>query len=230
MIDLAIARAGLLDETTFEHLRAAVPIERQFKSDRFHRQEDRYTSVVAFSLLQYLWQERVGIPLPEVVLGTFGKPQFQGPCGWHFNWSHDDSVCACALAPMPIGVDVQSRIPFDEGLFEQIAAQGERRYRDRFFREDDLSPLWTRKESVVKRTGLGLTTPLRNVDTLATADIATFSYEMKDVHLSISAEGLSEQTLLSRLRIRDVRPNPGSAGWRATPGEQCLRYLAMRSS
>jgi 4'-phosphopantetheinyl transferase len=212
MIDLVIARSDLLDEPTFERMRAAVSAERRQRSDRYHRRRDRYASVVVFSLLQHLWQGRLSGPMPEIDLGAFGKPRFQGRGDWHFNWSHDSSVCVCALSPMPIGVDVQSRVPFDDALFERIAAPGELRLRDRYRRANDLSPLWTRKEALVKRTGRGLSIPLRDIDTFAAQDIATFSCSESDVRISISATGLSEQALLSRLRIRRVHPSQVS-GW-----------------
>ena len=225
MIDLAIARVDLVDEQTFKRLRATVPIERQRRSDRYHRRPDRYASIVAFTLLQRLWKERLDDPMPEVVLEPFGKPRFHGRRDWHFNWSHEHSVCVCALAPMPIGVDAQSRVPFDDALFDQIAARGERHWRDRFRRMDDLSLMWTRKEATVKRTGQGLSTPLRDIDTLAATDIATFSFDEIDVRISISAEALTEQDLLARLRIRDMRPGPAPDLWSATAGRRLLRHL-----
>lgn len=204
-----IARSDLVDEPTFERLRAALPFERRLRSDRYHRRQDRYASVVAFALLQYLWRERLSGPMPEIVVGAFGKPRFGGRRDWHFNWSHDGPVCACALSPMPIGVDVQSRVPFGEALFERIAAPSERGRKEWYRQANDLSVLWTRKEAVVKRTGRGLSTPLREVDTIAAPDIATFTCDESDVRFSVSAEGLSEQALLSRLRIRAVRPASG---------------------
>ncbi|WP_100448680.1 4'-phosphopantetheinyl transferase family protein [Glycomyces xiaoerkulensis] len=225
MIDVAIARSDPLDEATFQRLRAEVPAERRRKTDRYHRRQDRYARVVSFALLQYLWRERSADPMPEVVSGEFGKPRFRGLPEAHFNWSHDASVCVCAFASVPIGIDLQSRVPFDGGLFECIAAPGEERVRDRLLRADDLSSLWTRKEALVKRTGRGLSTPLQAVDTLAAPDLLTLSCDEMDFRISVSAEGLSERELRSRLRTRWVRPNPAPGGWSEEPHRGSLRRL-----
>ncbi|WP_125774076.1 4'-phosphopantetheinyl transferase family protein [Antribacter gilvus] len=224
-IELVVARSDLLDGTTFERIRAGVPAARRRRSDAYHRQTDRYASVVAFSLLQHLWRERSSGPMPDVVVGELGKPRFDGSPGWHFNWSHDASVCVCVLSPVPVGVDVQSRVPFHDGLFDRIAAPGERGLRDPLLRADDLSPLWTRKEALVKRTGRGLTTPLQQVDTVSAPDVLTLSDDALGVRISVSAEGLSEHDLFSRLRPRRVEPAPGSASWVGEPGRGALRRV-----
>lgn len=205
MIEVAIARLDDLDEHAFQRIRAQLPIERRRKGDRYHRQRDRHASAVAFALLQHLWRRRFTAPLPPVVTGAFGKPRFAADQGLYFNLSHDAAFCACALAPVPVGIDVQSRIPFSEGLFARIAAPGEHRLRERLRAADDLSPLWTRKEAVVKRTGRGLSTPLRRVDTLAEPDLLTLSCNENDLRVSISAEGLGRDRR-SRLRIDWIRP------------------------
>ncbi|HEU5129949.1 MAG TPA: 4'-phosphopantetheinyl transferase superfamily protein [Glycomyces sp.] len=225
MIELAIARSDLLDEATFRLLRARVPAERRRKGDRYHRLKDRYASVVSFSLLQHLWRTGGGGPMPEIVLGRRGKPAFAPPRARHFNWSHDAWVCVCATAPAPVGVDVQSRVPYDEGLFERMAAPSERVLRDRLLRSDDLSALWTRKEAVVKRTGWGLSTPLRHVDTLAARDVLTFSCAEPDFRMSLTVEGLDEQDLLAALRVRFVQPGPAPGEWTDAPGPAPLHRL-----
>ncbi|RPF22269.1 4'-phosphopantetheinyl transferase family protein [Myceligenerans xiligouense] len=212
VIDLVIARSDGLDEAAFRRLRASLPVSRRERADRYRRKADRDASVVVFSLLQYLWRRRVGGPLPDVVRGERGKPRFRGVDGWHFNLSHDASVCVCALSPVPVGVDVQSRVPFDDRLFETIAAPGERHLRGELLRADDLSPLWTRKEAVVKRSGRGLSTPLGEVDTVAATDVLTAA-DRSGFLLSISAEGLREDQPASGLRVRYLRPGPEPGGW-----------------
>jgi phosphopantetheinyl transferase len=210
-IDLAITSVAGLQEAAFQRIRATLPEERRRKSDRHRRTPDRHASAAAFALLRHLWERRQPGPLPEVVEGAFGKPRFRGSPDWHFNLSHDDSLAACALARVPVGVDVQSRVPYDEGLFERIAAPGEALLRTELREADDLSPLWTRKEAVVKRTGRGLSTPLREVDTLAEPGVLTLSCEAPsrggpDFRLSISAEGWGLHQLRAGLRIDWVRP------------------------
>ncbi|TQL76691.1 4'-phosphopantetheinyl transferase [Stackebrandtia endophytica] len=218
MIDLVIARSDPLEDSTLHRIRAAVPPTRRQKCDRYHRRTDRQAGIVSFSLLQYLWRRRSPDPLPEIVLGRFGKPRFQGVRDRHFNWSHDASICVCVLAATPVGVDVQSPVPYDDALFERITTPGERYLRDRFQSDDDMSLLWTRKEAIVKRTGRGLTTPLREVDTLASNVLTLASVEPR-YHLSLSAEGLDQAALRSRLRISWLQPSPTAHLWTTRDGD-----------
>lgn len=224
MIDLAIARSDLVDEAAFGVLRAGVPPGRRERSDAYHRPRDRYASVVSFSLLQQLWRGRFAAPLPPVAVGRYGKPRFVGEEDWHFNLSHDAGVCVAVLGPVPVGVDVQGTVPFDDGLFDRMAAPGEQRLRERLRRSGDLSPLWTRKEAIVKRTGRGLTTPLRDVDTLASPSVLTFAHDDLGVRLSVSAEGLQPDALGSRLRVRRLAPVRVSGQWCEVPTRP-LRHL-----
>jgi phosphopantetheinyl transferase len=187
MITLAMARTDLLPPEALESLRAALPPDRRTRADRYHRERDRRASVVAFALLQHLWSAHSPDPMPPVVPGPFGKPAFADASAPHFNLSHDAAVCACAFATAPVGVDVQSRVPFDDALFERMAAPAERRLRARLRRTDDLSPLWTRKEALVKRSGRGLATPLAAVDTTADPDLRTFACPGLDLHISLTA-------------------------------------------
>lgn len=220
-IDLVVANAAELDAGTFAVLRSRVPAERQRLSDRYDRAADRRTSVVAFALLQTLWEQRRREALPPIAVGQFGKPGFASDVGLHFNWSHDGLLCACALAPVPVGVDIAGRIPFEDGLFEYMAAPGELQLREQLALDDDMSPLWTRKEATIKRTGRGLATPLTEVDTVSSEDILTLSCETPRFRLSLSAEGLTEVELRDRLRPRFLRPEEGGSWSEASwPGHR----------
>ena len=211
MIDLVITRSDPLEESTLQRIRTAVPAWRRDKCDRYHRRVDRQAGLVSFSLLQYLWRRRSSQPMPDIQFGRYGKPHFTGDAH-HFNWTHDASICACVMAPVPVGVDVQSQVAFDDGLFDRIAAPSEEHLRDRFRATDDISPLWTRKEAVVKRTGRGLTVPLRQIDT-TTADVITYSHDGPPFYLSISAAGYDAPLLRSRLRISWLRPGARDRPW-----------------
>lgn len=220
-VHVVLARPDILSESAFERLRASVPAQRRARADRYHHAPDRYASVVAFSLLQHLWQVHGTGPLPDVVRERHGKPRFADPNGWHFNWSHTRSVCVCVLGPVPLGVDVQSPVRYDDGLFARIAAPGELHLADRLRAAGDLSAVWSRKEAAVKRTGRGLSTPLDEVDTAAADDILTLSSADPECHISISADGCTAQNLWPRLRMSFLRSDedqdPGRGPWIQAP-------------
>ncbi len=190
MIRVALARSEGLSPAVFARLRDGVPLERRVRSDRYHRPEDLRASIVAFALLQHLWGERNPVALPRLTRGRHGKPRFAEPNGWHFNWSHDTSWCACALARWPVGINVQGPVRFDEGLFDRVAAPAEAHLREPLRRLDDLSALWTRKEAVAKRSGLGLAAGFTSLETVHDPDVLTLTGSDPDLRLSVSAEGL----------------------------------------
>lgn len=223
MITIAIARSDLVDAATFEALRASVPTWRRDISDAYYRKEDRYASVVSYALLQHLWSRRSTEPMPDIEWGRHGKPFFHDTAAWHFNWSHDASVCVCAFATVPVGVDVQSRVRYDDGLFDRMAAPAEDGLRDVLRRRDDLSSLWTRKEAVIKRTGRGLSTPLGEVDTLAEPSLVTFSCDEPDFRLSVCTEGSDLARAALQPTFRWVRPAPASATWLEAPAGRLSR-------
>ncbi|MDO5684426.1 MAG: 4'-phosphopantetheinyl transferase superfamily protein [Propionibacteriaceae bacterium] len=208
MISLAIARSDGLGPDALARLRATVPASRRLRSEGYLRRVDRDASIVAFALLVHQWAALDARPLPDVVAGEHGKPCFARDVGWHFNLTHDASVCASVLAPVPVGVDVQARVPFDGDLFERIAAPGELPLRGALAAHDDLSLLWTRKEAVVKRTGRGLSTPLDAVDTWSATDVLSLSHDLLGVRVSVSAAGWSAADLAVGLRVHDLVVDP----------------------
>ena len=97
------------------------------------------------------------LPQPEQICRAGRqKPRFwpEPPC---FSISHSGDYWACAVAPFPVGIDLQRRQPCRR---ERIAR--------RFFHpdeaawlagrpEEDFFLIWTAKESYVKWTGEGIT-------------------------------------------------------------------------
>lgn len=211
-IELVITDVSRVTPGALRALRAALPEERRRRSDRYQRAVDRCTSVVAFAQLQHLWAEHRGGPLPGIDVGRLGKPDFVPGVGLHFNWSHDQALCACVLAPVPVGVDISGPVAFDEELFLHMAAPGERGLAERLRNDDDMSALWTRKEAMVKRTGRGLQIPLREVDTTTRDDILTFGCDSQGFSISLSLAGVSAEAVHEKLRTRFLTPSV-TQGW-----------------
>lgn len=163
-IDFVITDTDTLEAHSSRTLKSLLPHKRQERSDNYDRRVDRYTSIVVFAQLQTLWTERHRFPLPVITVGRFGKLGFSKDSGLHFNWSHDSASYACALAPMPVGVNISGPVPLEQDLLHYMTAPGERRLRGHLQRKNDPSALRTRKEVTAKRTSMGLTTPLRQVD------------------------------------------------------------------
>ena len=111
-----------------------------------------------WALLEALYREETGCPLPRVVRNHRGHPRFADShlC---FSIAHTDRHAFCVLAPGPVGIDAEEldrRVSLR--LAQKILSPGEM---EQFFRAADkrraLLTFWVLKEAAAKRSGLGLT-------------------------------------------------------------------------
>ena len=93
--------------------------------------------------------------------GEFGKPELEAHPALHFNLSHSGDWAALALAPQPVGVDIETAKPLPAAELAAFAFRPEEHAAilahpapDHCFLE-----YWTAKEAVMKCTGQGLTLP-----------------------------------------------------------------------
>jgi 4'-phosphopantetheinyl transferase len=124
----------------------------------------RRARVAARATLRRVLGARLGLAPPAVPLvrtpaGKLVLAQGCGAAGGDCSVSHTDGLVAVAVAPLPVGVDVERRDR--EALHEAAAAflhPAERRAladRERVAAGDLLALLWTGKEAVAKALGTG---------------------------------------------------------------------------
>lgn len=140
-----------------------LPVGRWKKAISLLQPEDRKNSAGAGWLLRYvLWEEGVS-PEAPVRYGAHGKPYCDG---MHFNLSHSGEYVLCAVGEREIGCDIQKIMPCRPAMVRRFFSPEEQEY---IFsvegRERDIRfiTIWSRKESMLKRTGEGLTRDLRQV-------------------------------------------------------------------
>ncbi len=81
-----------------------------------------------------------------------GKPYIEG--GKYFNISHSENVICIGVSSVPIGVDVQKLIPYNEKLAKRICNEKELKALSRAKNKDlVLTKFWTKKESLIKCKG-----------------------------------------------------------------------------
>jgi len=136
------------------------------KAMSFHQPRDRKFHLLGRLLLQYHLTERQvkSTTLRDIEYGAAHKPYF--PNGPEFNISHSGDYVVCAVSTdVKMGIDLEqiARVPYQE--FGMIWSPGEF---DMIQSSDNpllsFYRLWTRKEAVVKGTGLGLQIPLSSFD------------------------------------------------------------------
>lgn len=144
-----------------------LPTQSQARFSRFSRGADVQRSLLGELLSRYLLASRLKINCRKIVftIGPNGKPAFPEGGNLHFNISHSGEWAVCAIANVPVGVDVERLRKVNSGLAE------------RFFSPDEVATLkalppemqtekfiqlWTLKESFLKAIGRGLTRNLNS--------------------------------------------------------------------
>lgn len=95
-------------------------------------------------------------PLGDVIFRTnAGKPYIKGG-GVHFSLSHSGGYWVCAIASVPVGLDLQEnrRCPYEK-LANRFFHPQEREYVSLYGKEG-FYQVWTAKESYVKYLGTGI--------------------------------------------------------------------------
>lgn len=112
---------------------------------------------VAYALLEKLWTEETGRPVPPIARTDRGKPYFPGEA-LHFSVTHTKKYVFCALSDRPVGIDAEELTrKINLSLAEKILSPGEKAEYDRT--EDKkraLLTFWVLKEASAKCSGEGL--------------------------------------------------------------------------
>lgn len=116
---------------------------------------------VGRQLLEKLYRQRTGKPLPAICTTPEGKPYFvpeENIFGLHFSISHTRHHAFCVLSAQPVGLDAEEMDrQIDLRLADKILSPREKQ---RFLAAEDprtaLLRLWVLKEADAKLSGRGL--------------------------------------------------------------------------
>lgn len=173
-----------------EQLMEEIPKCRMKPADSYKKEADWKRSLAASYLLGICMKEH-GVFLSEKTEVTnAGKLFFPHLDGFYVNLSHADDFAVCACDEAEIGVDVEGVRPYKEKLFYKIASEKEKAQMDEVvnLEEKDIffTRWWTRKESAVKLTGIGIA-GLLDKDKM-TAEIFTKEFQpCENCFLSVSS-------------------------------------------
>lgn len=134
---------------------------------------------------------------------TGGKPYLLDFPDIHFGISHTATCVVCAVSPIPVGIDAESRgnrRRYDR-IITRLFSEKEREYvlDDISVSEDRLLEIWTMKESFVKLTGEGISGNFGRIDVFSVAERkeAVFKrFELCDATVSLCLP--SEQDIYVR--------------------------------
>jgi 4'-phosphopantetheinyl transferase len=160
-------------EATLSHTLS--PTEQQ-RADRFRQPADRLRFSTGRGGLRWLLRQRTQQPTTEIQLvdDERGKPAPLNLDGWHVNLSHSGEWVVWAFADSPVGVDVEQPQPgfayadLIETCFgpAEQRAIGEAGPVGSIAHQTLFYTLWTRKEAILKATGIGLTNALTALSVL----------------------------------------------------------------
>jgi len=171
-----------------------LPSETRETALQFRRSIDRKNCILSYFLLQYALFKNYGICAFTLSNGVNGKPYLSDYPHIHFNSSHCDYGCICAIADSPIGIDIQEIRPFSWSIANRCCSVEEKQLlRNSADPAAEFTKIWTMKESYLKMKGTGITVDLCSIDTTKLRDkIKTF--EVNGCYVSVaSAESFSDE-------------------------------------
>ena len=111
----------------------------------------------AYALLETLFREATGRPLPEIARTERGKPYFLNEklC---FSITHTKKHAFCALSDCPVGIDAEELDrKINPALAEKILSPGEQaQFQNAADKNKALLTFWVLKEAAGKCTGEGV--------------------------------------------------------------------------
>ena len=178
-----LCHAGDLPACVLEKMRAKLPPVRKFSVERCKNQAVRDCRTLAFYLVRYaLMRDLPALPFTDFEIAEGGKPMLPDQ-PLHFSISYSDDTVAVALAPHPVGLDIERVRPMRDGFAARWMTEEEQAAIAASHDPDTaLLECWVRREAAVKRSGEGLHYR-KDIDT---ADTASLTWETKNGTLAIA--------------------------------------------
>lgn len=152
---------------------ASISEQRREQALRFKHEQGRRECVAAYLLLKDALSKEFGIDgNPEFEYDVGGKPRLKGHHGIFFNLSHCREAAVCVVGIAPVGVDIETVRPFKDALARHVLSPEEYSFVAASFNPAvEFIRLWTQKEAVLKYTGEGIRSDLKNTLTNLSEDI-----------------------------------------------------------
>ena len=195
--------ATLIESITEEQLLAASEGLPEWRKEyiRGKNLSGRIEGTFAYLLLMKLVSERFGLTdTARFTYGKYGKPYFSG-INVFFSISHCKTAVAAAASLTEIGVDIMDNRPINEKIALRICSEREL---NKFNRVKDkqsfLMELWCKKESLVKKSGIGFNKGFISADT-EKFDFYVFTAEKYTVSLAVEP---CDTVLLSEIPFSEL--------------------------
>lgn len=141
-------------------------LPQKFKQEvlRYRKLNDRYNCLFG-KLMVCMGSHILGcnsFEFDKIIKDNYGKP-YVLDSNLNFNISHSGNTVVCVFSKQDIGIDIEEINEIDYSLFENVFSSSE-------FDEinsnglDKFYEFWTKKESVIKAIGKGMSIPLTEIE------------------------------------------------------------------
>ena len=163
-------------------------------------QSSKNHSLLGRVLLSYILSEKGMSKKLSFTYGENGKPYLKNASTF-FNISHSGDYVICSISESEIGCDVQKMSEYKEKIAKRFFTGKEKAFLDNSDTPDEhFTKLWTMKESVLKKTGEGITGGLSSVcfaSCLHENSFIKFGYHFKvwkltDAYISVCSDNENE--------------------------------------
>lgn len=159
-----------MDRITYELLKSEVSKERREKASRYVHIEDAYRSICAELLIRVCYSEFTRESrFPRILYERYGKPYLEDNDFFHFNISHSGEWVVIAYGDKEVGIDVE-KVSDEMAEIAPIWMTGSELNRidmpEGIKKTEEITKLWTMKESYLKYRGTGLYTAMKSFGVL----------------------------------------------------------------
>ncbi len=183
----------------------ALPPTRRAAALACKHEDARRDKVLGFWLVHHIAKQYTpSLPVADWSLDENGKPHLPQDT-LHFSLSHTAGCIALAVSPdHPVGLDVEKIAPRPAGFAarwfsptEQSAVQSAPD------KEEMLARIWTAKEAVAKRSGVGLVQGVAEIDTHDTSGTV---FSQNDTRYALSLSPAADTLTLVFVDVNDCLP------------------------
>lgn len=213
------------------YLASTLSLKEKRKAVRFRKEEDRQLYVGGRGLLRVLIGECLDLLPSEIIIREerYGKPYLSGYEGtFQFNVSNSGSKVAIVINPAgnAVGIDIE-QVDTSFEYWEIAAHYFTTKECDRIYSHRDFYKFWTKKEALLKVTGVGLVDDLNKLDmSKEISFLEAVDERLNDFkNEKYTLYTLDNEQIILTLAVEDPQPKTVQTPPRNAVAEVCNVYL-----
>lgn len=154
-----------LSENIFQFLLQFVSKNKKERILKQFKRKEAENILLGDILIKYAIKNTFGIKTKDIIFAESknGKPYLCNFQNIHFNLSHSGDYVVCIVSDKLVGIDIQKIVNVEDLLMKRVCSEKE--YEKIIESKDinnEFTKLWTQKEAVLKKSGIGINGDLKN--------------------------------------------------------------------